>query len=78
MSLCCDCHCLTHESLEAVCACMCVLVGVSEDGLENMEAIALKRGFILPGKRIDYERCARTILDEFRSGLIGNITLEKA
>ena len=31
MSLCCDCHCLTHESLEAVCACMCVLVGVSEE-----------------------------------------------
>ena len=42
-----------------------------------MEAIAAKRGFILPGKRIDYERCARTLLDEFRSGKIGNITLEK-
>ena len=54
------------------------LDGVSEDGLENMEAIALKRGFILPGKRIDYERIAKTVLDEFRGGKIGRITLEKA
>ena len=45
--------------------------------LENMEAIAQKRGFILPGKRIDYERCGKTVLDEFRGGVIGNITLEK-
>ena len=46
--------------------------------LENMDAIAQKRGFILPGKRIDYERCGKTVLDEFRGGIIGNITLEKA
>lgn len=45
--------------------------------LENMDAIAMKRGFILPGKRIDYERCGKTVLDEFRGGVIGNITLEK-
>ena len=50
---------------------------VDEDALVNMEAIAAKRGFILPGKRIDYERCAHTLLDEFRGGKIGNITLEK-
>ena len=41
-----------------------------------MEAICRKRGFILPGKRIDYERCAKTVLDEFRGGKIGRITLE--
>lgn len=46
--------------------------------LENMDAIALKRGFIFPGKRIDYERTGRTVLDEFRSGKIGRITLERA
>ncbi len=50
---------------------------ILEMPLDNMEAIALKRGFILPGKRIDYERCAKTVLDEFRSGKIGNITLER-
>ena len=50
---------------------------VYEDALCTMDAIALKRGWILPGKRIDYERTGRTVLDEFRSGLIGRITLEK-
>lgn len=53
------------------------LESLSGDGLQNMEAIALKRGFILSGKRIDYERCAKTVLDEFRGGIIGRITLEK-
>ncbi len=53
------------------------LEGMEEDALANMENIALKRGFILPGKRIDYERCGKTLLDEFRSGKIGNITLEQ-
>ncbi len=51
---------------------------VSDDTLTNMEAIAVKRGFVLSGKRIDYERTGRTVLDEFRSGTIGRITLEKA
>ena len=51
--------------------------GIGETPLETMEAIAVKRGFILPGKRIDYERAARTILDEFRSAAIGRITLER-
>ena len=50
---------------------------VCEMPLDTMEAIAMKRGFILPGKKIDYERTGRTLLDEFRAGLIGNITLEK-
>lgn len=48
-----------------------------EAALANMEAIAMKRGFILPGKRIDYTRTADTVLDEFRAGTIGRITLEK-
>lgn len=50
---------------------------ICETPLETMEAIATKRGFIFPGKRIDYERTARTILDEFRGGKIGHITLER-
>lgn len=49
---------------------------LDEDALINMEAIAAKRGFIMAGKRIDYERTARTVLDEFRAGKIGRITLE--
>ena len=49
----------------------------SDPVLFDMEAIALKRGFIQSGKRIDYERTGRAILDEFRAGIIGNITLER-
>lgn len=44
--------------------------------LGNMYRMALKRGCILPGKRIDYERMGRLVLDEFRSAKIGRITLE--
>lgn len=52
------------------------LDSLDDDALINMENIALKRGFIMPGKRIDYERTAKTVLDEFRAGIIGKITLE--
>ncbi len=50
---------------------------VCEEALDTMEAIAVKRGCILPGKRIDYERVANVLLDEFRAGTIGKITLER-
>lgn len=39
--------------------------------------IAQKRGFLLRGGEIDYERCAKAILDDFRKGKIGKITLEE-
>ena len=47
-----------------------------ETPLETMEMMAQKRGCILPGKRIDYERIGKLTLDEFRGGKIGRITLE--
>ncbi len=50
---------------------------ISDQPIENMDNIALKRGFIMAGKRIDYERTGRTVLDEFRGGKIGRITLEQ-
>jgi len=49
---------------------------IFESPIDNMSAIAQKRGFILPGKKIDYNRAAVTLLDEFRGGMIGRITLE--
>lgn len=49
---------------------------IAETPLENMENMAMKRGCILPGKRIDYERIGKLVLDEFRGGKIGRITLE--
>ncbi|MDD4565401.1 MAG: ribosome biogenesis GTPase YlqF [Eubacteriales bacterium] len=45
--------------------------------LDTMEKIAENRGFVQSGKRIDYERTGRTLIDEFRAGTIGKITLEK-
>jgi len=51
--------------------------GTEDPALACMEEIARRRGLILPGARIDYERTARTVLDEFRAGKIGRITLER-
>lgn len=53
--------------------------GVEEEGeiIEIMDAIALSRGALLPGKRIDYDRVSRLLLDEFRGGILGRISLEQ-
>lgn len=40
------------------------------------EEIAAKRGFLQRGGEIDSERCAKAILDDFRKGKIGKITLD--
>ncbi|WP_037372763.1 ribosome biogenesis GTPase YlqF [Anaerovorax odorimutans] len=45
--------------------------------LDTMEKIAKKRGFIQSGNKIDYERTGRTVMDEFRAGMIGSISLER-
>lgn len=47
------------------------------ESLIVMEKIALARGAILPGKQIDYERIARIVIDEFRGGVLGRISLER-
>ena len=49
---------------------------LGESGIETMDMIAQKRGFITGRKEIDYTRTATTILNEFRTGKLGNITLE--
>ena len=48
------------------------------EDIELLDEICRRRGYILPGKRIDYDRAGKAILDEFRSGKIGRITLELA
>ena len=45
--------------------------------LELFEAIGKKRGFLISGGEIDYERCANMLLEEFRSAKIGKITLDR-
>lgn len=41
-----------------------------------MSLIAKKRGAIIAGGEIDYERVSNILLDDFRSGKLGRITLE--
>ncbi len=48
----------------------------AETSLEIYEAICKRRGFILRGGDFDYERGARIILDEFRAGKFGRLSLE--
>lgn len=45
--------------------------------LEIMYLVGKKRGTIASGGNIDEEKTARLILDDFRNGKIGRITLEK-
>ena len=49
----------------------------NENIYEIMLAIGKKRGCILSGGRIDEEKTARILLDEFKNGIIGKITIEK-
>lgn len=49
---------------------------LSEDALVNMDNIARKRGAILSGGKIDYNRVSMIILDEFREGKLGSVSLE--
>lgn len=53
-------------------------VDPSLPALEIYEAIAKKRGAIISGGDFDYTRTANIILNDFRSGKLGKITLEKA
>lgn len=43
-----------------------------------LEQVCKRRGFILRGNEFDYERAERALVDDFRKGRIGKITLENA
>ena len=49
----------------------------NENILEIMHLIGRKRGAILQGNNVDEEKTANLLLDEFRSGKIGRISLER-
>lgn len=48
-----------------------------ETAPECLEKIAVNRNFIKAGSELDYERTAAMILEEFRNGKLGRISLEK-
>ena len=50
---------------------------LSDDTLQIFEQIAMARGFKLKGNQPDYERTAKTVIDDFRKGKLGKIMLEK-
>lgn len=45
-------------------------------GFEILERIGKKRGFLISGGEINTERAAITVIDEFRSGKLGHISIE--
>jgi len=47
-----------------------------DTGLVLLEKVGKKRGMMISGGEINTERAAITVLDEFRSGKLGRITLE--
>lgn len=49
---------------------------VSLRGLPLMNAVCRGRGFLAKGGEYDYERCCAVVLDEFRGGKLGRMTLE--
>jgi len=53
-----------------------------EENLDNisydiLEIIGRKRGAIVSGGHVDEEKVANIILEDFRSGKLGRITIEK-
>lgn len=52
-------------------------VAPADDAYETLAAICQKRGYLLRGGEPDTERGAKTLLDEFKGGKLGSITLER-
>ena len=53
--------------------------GVAADGTDGVgviEAIAMRRGYRLKGGDADFEKAAHTLLQDYRSGALGRISLE--
>ncbi len=64
---------------------LCERYKLKEDDLSDdkidydiLEIIGRKRGFLISGGEVNTERAAITLTEEFRSGKIGRISLEKA
>jgi len=44
--------------------------------LEMLDGVCAKRGFMLRGGEYDYDRAERAVIDDFRKGKLGRITLD--
>ena len=50
----------------------------SAEKYELLDEVCRGRGFLMRGGEYDYDRCCAVVLDEFREGKVGKITLEEA
>jgi len=67
---------LRDEYPDRICSRYKFTPSAEADGFELLEQAAAKRGFLLRGGEYDLERMAAVLLDEFRGGKLGRITLE--
>lgn len=79
------------DTLELACDFVDEIKKTAPDGLKNrygitdldgtayeiIEEIAQRRGFKLRADSLDYERAAKTVIDDFRKGRLGKIMLEQ-
>ena len=52
------------------------LTDTTMKGTALLDAVCSGRGWLLKGAQYDYDRCCSVVLDEFRAGKLGRITLE--
>ena len=71
---------LLGELAEKYPECLTERYGITDysEKLGMYEAVCKRRGFMLRGGEFDYERGGKAIMDDFRKGRTGKITLEKA
>lgn len=53
------------------------ILGIKRESLALLNIISIKRGCLKKGGAYDYARTARTVIDDFRSGRMGRISLER-
>lgn len=53
-----------------------IITEADEDGYDILVKVGKSRGMLISGGEINTERAALTVLDEFRSGKLGRVTLE--
>ena len=52
------------------------LIFADKEDYEILEMIGRKRGMLISGGEIDYERASVMILDEYRGGKLGRLSLD--
>ena len=50
---------------------------LNEDMIENMDIIGKRRGCLLKGNEIDYDKVMNIVMNDLKSGIIKNITFER-